>query len=298
VAADGTPSTLALLQAYVPNAGDGWTWAVDYLERFLESLRMRTEPPPPDAHGGFLSLVQTLGARTAELHRAFARRTGDPAFDPETFGPADLDAWKERLRAELGTTLEALEHRRRELTVPVRLEAQELVAARARIEARIGECAAPRGGTLKTRFHGDYHLGQVLVAKNDFMIIDFEGEPARALAERRAKHWPLRDVAGMLRSFDYARWTAYRRIAQGDEGARELEPRAAAWAEETSRAFLDAYAEAMRGGELFAAFEDVKPMLWLAELEKAMYELRYELGNRPGWVGIPLSGLLALARAA
>jgi maltose alpha-D-glucosyltransferase/alpha-amylase len=297
VATDGTTTTLALLQAYVANAGDGWTWAVDYLERFLEGLRVRTEPPPADAHSGFVSLVQTLGTRTAELHRAFARRTGDPAFDPETFGPADLDAWKLRLREELQATLEALEHRQRELTVPARLEARELQEARARLAARIDAAALPRGGTLKTRFHGDYHLGQVLLAKNDFVIIDFEGEPGRALEERRAKHWPLRDVAGMLRSFEYAQWAAFRHVAQGDEGARELEPRAAAWAEETSRAFLDAYVEGMHGGELFATFEEVKSMLWLAELEKAMYELRYELGNRPGWVGIPLAGLLALARA-
>jgi maltose alpha-D-glucosyltransferase/alpha-amylase len=296
--ADGTVTTLALLQGYVENDGDGWSYTLDYLERFLDARRTAAEPPPPDAHGGFAALMQTLGTRTAELHRALALRTGDPAFDPESFGPADLDAWKAKVREALHATVAALESHRREMTVPVRLEAQELLAARERLLERIDACGLPRDGTLKARSHGDFHLGQVLLARNDFVIIDFEGEPARTLAERRAKHWPLRDIAGMLRSFDYARWTALRRVAQGDEEARRLEPLAAAWVEEAQHAFLDAYAAATRGGELFGAFEDVRDLLGLAELEKALYEVRYELGNRPGWVGVPLAGVLALSRAA
>jgi maltose alpha-D-glucosyltransferase/alpha-amylase len=158
--------------------------------------------------------------------------------------------------------------------------------------------ARPRGGTLRTRAHGDYHLGQVLLTKNDFVIIDFEGEPGGTLADRRAKHTPLRDVAGMLRSFDYARWAALRDVARDDEALARLGPAADAWADEVQRAFLDAYAAGLAGGELFAALDEVRPLLALAELEKALYELRYELGSRPGWVGIPLAGLRALARAA
>ncbi len=296
VAADGTTTTLALLQAYVGNGGDAWSWAVDYLERFLERHRMQSDPPPPDVHGGFLALIETLGERTAELHRALALRTGDPAFDPETFGPADLDGWKHRLTGELRSTLDAVEAHMREMTVPVRLEAQELLAAREQLLARISASALPGIGTLKTRFHGDYHLGQVLLVNNDFVIIDFEGEPGRTLAERREKHWPLRDVAGMLRSFDYARWTALRRLSRGDDELQRLEPLAAAWADEARRTFLAAYTVGARG-ELFSDLGDVKDLLDLAMLEKGLYELRYELGNRPGWVGIALSGVLALARS-
>jgi maltose alpha-D-glucosyltransferase/alpha-amylase len=136
------------------------------------------------------------------------------------------------------------------------------------------------------------------VNEGDVIILDFEGEPARPLAERRAKSSPLRDVAGMLRSFDYARWAALRDVARDDEALARLGPAADAWADEVQRAFLDAYAAGLAGGELFAALDEVKPLLALAELEKALYELRYELGSRPGWVGIPLAGLLALARAA
>jgi maltose alpha-D-glucosyltransferase/alpha-amylase len=297
-APDGTVTTLALLQAYLENDGDGWSYTLDYLERFLDGRRTATEPVPEDAHGGYLALVQTLGTRTAELHRALARQTGDPAFDPEPFGPDDLEDWKRRVREELQTTLAAVEARRREMTVPVRLDAQELLGARERIVARIAAAAAPRSGTLKTRLHGDYHLGQVLLVKNDFLIIDFEGEPGRTAAERRAKHWPLRDVASMLRSFDYARWTALRRVAQGDEEAARLEPLATGWADEAQGAFLGAYERALQGTGLVVAFEEVRDLLALAELEKVLYELRYELGNRPGWVGIPLAGVLALARAS
>jgi maltose alpha-D-glucosyltransferase/alpha-amylase len=180
----------------------------------------------------------------------------------------------------------------------VRLDAQELLGARERLLARIAAAAAPRSGTLKTRLHGDYHLGQVLLVKNDFLIIDFEGEPGRTAGERRAKHWPLRDVASMLRSFDYARWTALRRVAQVDEEAARLEPLATGWADEAQSAFLGAYERALQGTGLVVAFEEVRDLLALAELEKVLYELRYELGNRPGWVGIPLAGVLAFARAS
>jgi maltose alpha-D-glucosyltransferase/alpha-amylase len=297
-ATDGTVTTLALLQAYVENDGDGWSYTLDYLERFLDGRRTATEPVPADVHGGYVALVQTLASRTAELHRALARRTGDPNFDPEPFGHADLEDWKRRVREEAHATFTAVEAHRRQMTVPVRLDAQELLDARERLLVRIDAAAAPRSGTLKTRSHGDYHLGQVLLAKNDFVIIDFEGEPGRPLAERRAKHWPLRDVAGMLRSFDYARWTALRRVAQGDEETARLEPLATAWADEVQSAFLGAYEQALRGAGLFAAFDEVRDLLALAELEKTLYELRYELGNRPGWVGIPLAGVLAFTRAS
>ena len=296
VAADGTPTTLALLQAYVTNAGDGWSWAVDYLERFLESRRMHDDAAPADAHGGFVALIETLGTRTAELHRAFATRSGDPAFDPEPFESADLEDWKGRLRDELATTVAAVVSHLDDMSAPARIEAHTLHEASPRLQAWIDGITLPQRGTLKTRLHGDYHLGQLLLVNNDFLIIDFEGEPGRALDERRAKQWPLRDVAGMLRSIDYVRWTALQRVAQGHDELRRLESIAAAWTDATRRAFLDAYARRAQGSGLFDDLADVGSLLALAEFEKSLYELRYELGNRPGWVGIALAGVVARAR--
>jgi len=292
-AADGTQMTLALLQGYVSNQGDGWSHTVEYLERYLE--QRRGAAAPAGAHGNYLALMQTLGTRTAELHRALATRTGDPAFDPEPVNECDLAQWKARVRAEAGTTLDLLAARRAQLTSPARDEALELIERRERLMASIDKRSLPSGAALKTRYHGDYHLGQVLLQKLDFLIIDFEGEPARSFEERRVKHLPLRDVAGMLRSFNYARWTALRQAVEGHGDLERLAPHAEEWEALARASFLRAYEEAVRGSDLYFSFDDMRGMLELFELEKALYELRYELNNRPGWVGIPLHGILALA---
>jgi maltose alpha-D-glucosyltransferase/alpha-amylase len=293
--ADGTPTTLALLQAFVPNQGDGWSYTLGYLERFLDAQRAAPEPPPRDVHGAYLALVRTLGTRTAELHLAFALGAGGPAFEPEPIAPEDLAAWKARVREELAATLDTLERGRNQLVLPAREEARAVLGLREELLARIAALEIGPGAGLKIRYHGDYHLGQVLLAKNDFRIIDFEGEPGRSLAERRSKHSPLRDVAGMLRSFDYARWQALRAAEHGpDDGAR-LAPLAAQWEAQAREAFLGAYEEGVRGSPIYASFEAVRPLLALFELEKAFYELRYELANRPGWARVPLQGILALA---
>ncbi|MCZ7563478.1 MAG: hypothetical protein M5U08_06380 [Burkholderiales bacterium] len=135
----------------------------------------------------------------------------------------------------------------------------------------------------------------MLVAQNDFLIIDFEGEPARTLEERRAKGSPLRDVAGMLRSFDYARWAALRAAARSDEERAQLAPLVDAWETEVRQTFLAAYAEGAAGSGLYTTFAQAQDLLGLFELDKALYELRYEINNRPDWVRIPLRGILALA---
>jgi maltose alpha-D-glucosyltransferase/alpha-amylase len=294
-AADGTPMTLALLQAYVSNQGDGWNYTLEYLDRFLEAQRTAAGPPAADAHGAYLSLAHTLGTRTAELHRALATPSGDPAFDPEPLAATDLEQWKARVRDEALATFALLERQRGQYPVPARDEMHELLERRERLLRRIERCGLPAGAPPKTRYHGDYHLGQVLLCRNDFVIIDFEGEPVRALAERRIKHSPLRDVAGMLRSFNYARWTALRHATQAHGDDERLEPLARAWEAEVRRAFLGAYEKTLRGAGLFDSLDAVRGLLELFELEKSLYELRYEIGNRPGWVRIPLLGILALA---
>jgi maltose alpha-D-glucosyltransferase/alpha-amylase len=293
-AADGTLMTLALLQAYVPNQGDGWSHTVEYLERFLE--KQRASGAPRDTHGIYLPLMQTLGTRTGELHCALAQRSGDPAFDPEPVTERDFAAWKAGIRAAAVSTLELLAARRGQLTSPARDDAAELLELSERLRRRVDGYRLPKDATQKTRFHGDYHLGQVLLQKLDFIITDFEGEPARPIEERRAKHSPLKDIAGMLRSFNYARWTALRRALEGHDDYERLAPHAEDWEARTRRSFLGAYEAAVRASGLYASFDDVRELLELFELEKALYELRYELGNRPGWVDIPLQGILAIAR--
>jgi maltose alpha-D-glucosyltransferase/alpha-amylase len=259
------PTTLALLQAYVPNQGDGWSYTLEYLRRWLETQR----GTPGASHAAYLLLIQGLATRTAELHRALATPSRNPAFTPEPLGGADVEAWKARVKEEAERTL-------------AMVKASELQERKAELLALIDSCAAPRGRALKIRHHGDYHLGQVLLANNDWYIIDFEGEPSRPLAESRLKASPLRDVAGMLRSFSYAKRSATK--------GSELDE----WERETRRAFLAAYAAAATESGLFEAFEDVSGLVRLFELEKALYELRYELGNRPDWVQVPLAGLLAM----
>jgi maltose alpha-D-glucosyltransferase/alpha-amylase len=291
-AADGATTTLALLQAFVVNQGDGWAYTLDYLERYFEGRRTLTEPPPEDAHGGYLSLVHTLGIRTAELHRAFALRTGNTAFDPEPVTGDDVVAWKARVRDDVIATLDLLARSRDTVPAAARDETEAVLGSRDALLSKVEACPVPREGLVKTRYHGDYHLGQVLLASNDFLIIDFEGEPARPLEERRAKHSALRDVAGMLRSFSYARWTALDRTARNAEDFARLAPLAAAWEAEARRTFLDAYDQTAGGGH--AALDAARGLLPLFELEKALYELGYEINNRPAWVRIPLAGLRAL----
>jgi maltose alpha-D-glucosyltransferase/alpha-amylase len=237
----------------------------------------------------------TLGERTAQLHRALTLPGGGPDFDPEPVTDADVASWKARVHAEAQATLELLAARTERLDEKMREDAKALLKNPRGLLDRIDATAFDPAGARKLRYHGDFHLGQVLLRQNDFLIIDFEGEPARSLQERRAKHSPLRDVAGMLRSFDYARWNALRPAAlHGDDEAR-CAALASAWLDAARTAFLDGYARAADGAGLYAAFDSARDLLRLFEIEKALYELRYELDNRPGWAGIPLAGLRSLA---
>lgn len=295
-AANGVVVSLALVQAFVANQGDGWSYTLAYLERFLEPLRTSAETVPPDVHGAYLALVQTLGVRTAELHVALAKVTGDAAFDPEPLGTADLAALRQRALAEAQESFTLLQARVDQLADAERDEARELLQQLEHVRSRIAALAADGAGGVKIRYHGDYHLGQVLVTRNDFVIIDFEGEPARSFEERRAKGSALRDVAGMLRSFNYAHWSALRRVAHGSDELDRLTPHAQAWEQQARAAFLAGYQRAVRGTPLAVAVETGSGLLGLFELEKALYELRYELGNRPDWVSVPLQGIRALLR--
>ena len=298
IAADGATTSLALLQGQVANQGDGWSYTLDYLERTFESQLAVSTEPAADMHGAYLSLAHTLGTRTAELHKALALRTGDPAFEPEALEQSDLVAWKQRVHDDALMTLTLLEQHQNGFPAPAVENTRLLLDQRQQLLERIEGCGMPAGTCLKTRYHGDYHLGQVLVNNNDFIIIDFEGEPARPLAERRAKHSALRDVAGMLRSFDYARWSALLRDTYTDVDRDRLAPLAQGWARETRETFLRAYDETARNAGLYESMAEIQGLIDLFELEKALYELRYETGNRPAWINVPLLGVLALCGLA
>lgn len=295
VAADHSVMALALLQAYVSNQGDGWTYTLEYLDRHFAPTLKPAESVPEGIHGSYLTLARTLGQRTAELHRALATPGGGKDFDPEPVLDGDVAGWKAGVLAEAKTTLELLSRRASQLEGRAGADAAALLKNAELVSRRIASISFETTGARKLRYHGDYHLGQVLLRDNDFLIIDFEGEPARTLEERRAKHSPLRDVAGMLRSFDYARWSGLRRAAQTPEEEARCAPLAEAWLGEARSAFLEGYAEGVANAGLFGSFAAAKDLLTLFEIEKALYELRYELDNRPTWAGIPLAGLLALS---
>jgi maltose alpha-D-glucosyltransferase / alpha-amylase len=297
--ADGRTMTLAMVQSYVANQGDGWDYTLGYLERFLRDVATTDgavdAPDVLAVHGGFLALIGTLGRRTAELHRALATRTGAAAFDPEPLSATDVAGYRTHAASDATTTLALLRERLGTLPPAAQADAEALLRAADTLQANIAERRfvgeGGSGAALKSRYHGDYHLGQVLVKDNDFIIIDFEGEPARSFEERRAKSSPLRDVAGMLRSFNYARWSALRRVAQSPEEAEKLAAPAIAWEQATRDAFMKGYAGTLAqpdGAPIDAG------LLALFELEKALYELRYELNNRADWVQVPLHGVLAL----
>jgi maltose alpha-D-glucosyltransferase/alpha-amylase len=293
VAEDGRTATLALIQQYVYNQGSAWDYTLNYLDRFFEDAS-RQAATGADVHGGYNTLIRTLGLRTGELHAAFARSAGLSAFDPVPLTAADVATLSERVRADAADALDRLARRRDSLPEVARGEADRLLAERERLLARIAEHAKQRAEGSKTRVHGDYHLGQVLLVQNDFVITDFEGEPSRTMEERAQKHSPLKDVAGMLRSFDYAMHAALNKFVAVRPDAKEaVEPAARQWQQLATAAFLDGYEEGAHAGGLANLRGQAKGLLELFMLEKAVYELKYEVDNRPDWVRIPVSGLLA-----
>jgi maltose alpha-D-glucosyltransferase/alpha-amylase len=293
---EGTPVTLALLQAFVMNQGDGWDYTVNYLTRFLEERRTAVALAE-DAHGAYLELVKTLATRTAELHRALSTPSADEAFSPEPIKEQDLAAWRLNVRADAERTLEMLAQRAPQLPAAVIPEVDILLSRREILLKRIDASVPGPLRGLKTRYHGDYHLGQVLLKRNDFIIVDFEGEPGRPLAERRMKQSPLRDVAGMLRSFTYARWTGMQRCTvQSAEDCGRWDALLDKWESDVKSMFIATYDAIARPAGIYKSLEEVQSLLRLFEIEKALYETRYELGNRPDWASIPLRSLNAFTQ--
>ena len=296
-AVDGAVYTLALLQAQVENQGDAWTYTVDRLARLLESYDSTDDRKHEDT-GPMVERMQVLARRIAELHLALARPTGNPAFDPEPVRSDDLERWAATVADECRHTLGLLSSHRKAWAEPLAGLAQRVVEAAPRLVERINRVLHSPVAGVKTRLHGDLHLGQVLLSRDDFLLIDFEGEPTRTLAERRAKHSALRDVAGMLRSFDYARHAALHRSGSTGSELDRLAPVAREWERRMREGFLHTYGQVVVEGGLYASvadFEAAASLIDLFELEKAFYELRYEMDNRPDWIGVPLVGIAGLA---
>jgi maltose alpha-D-glucosyltransferase/alpha-amylase len=261
----GGVASLALLQRFEPNRGDAWDTTLRRLRAVLDG------EPMADS----VAALGRLGRTTAELHLALSGGTGD--FSAEPIDAGDVDRWRRAIQDEVRLATEALA--RREIDVDA-----DALLRRAKGLSRLA-------GALKTRHHGDYHLGQVL-ERNDgsFAIIDFEGEPSKPLDQRRQKHSPLRDVAGMLRSFDYARHAALR---AGDAADPNRARRAADWYIAVREQFLEIYVQAIQAGQPDLLPRDIAGPLAALELEKAAYEVLYELDNRPDWLPIPLAALTA-----
>ena len=295
VGADGAVRTLCLLQAHVSNQGDGWMMMLGTLQRHLEELRARSGPPPADVHGAHLALTETLGRRTAELHLALAQSAGDPDFAPEPLIEVDHALERREVAAAARDALAALDSALGSLDADAQWKARRVLEARAALLSHIDTFTAPAPARLKTRIHGDFHLAQVLVTRNDFVIVGFEGDPALAVPERRRKHSPMRDVAAMLRSFAQVQASALRAVAQTPEEAAELAPAARAWEAATRTAFLHGYVSVAGDGVLYSSgFDPRQTQLPLFELHRALADLTAALAGaeRRDEAGAPDPGAL------
>ncbi len=317
---DGTRAAVGILQEYVANVGDAWRFTLDSLDRFFDSalgflsqgrelqrasapLAQRARQPiPSDAEaliGAYLAQVRLLGQRTAEMHLALASDRDAPDFEPEAFTTLHQRSLYQSARTLRRQNLQLLRRRRRSLADADQTLADEILEHETLLDAQLRSIMERRIKAERTRVHGDFHLGQVLYTGGDFFIIDFEGEPARTLNERRFKRSPLRDVCGMLRSFHYAREWALRRGRRREQDIPVLVEPAAAWVDWVSAAYLSSWLEHCQGADFLPSDPgEFTVLLEFYLLEKCLYELGYELNNRQDWVGIPMVGLRDLLAGA
>ena len=291
---------IALLVGFTPNQGDGWTFTLDALARYFERvLASRHEPAEASITeligGVYPERARQLGQRTAEMHLALAAGEDRAEFAAEPFSTHYQRSLYQAMRQSAGRILRQLRRQLPRLPEALRPLAAEIVGEQSRIYARFGRLLTRKIEASKIRIHGDYHLGQVLNTGKDFMILDFEGEPRRSLGERLLKRSPLVDVAGMLRSFDYAAAAALR--LQNPADAPRLDPWASAWVRSITREFLQSYLATANGAPFLPAeAADMSLLLTVFVLDKAIYEIGYESSYRPDFLPIPLQAVIRLLR--
>jgi maltose alpha-D-glucosyltransferase/alpha-amylase len=309
------PIAIGLLQGFIPNQGDAWTYTKDAMGRYFEKVLSRVReiqdiPKAPVSlfdidlssipqllleliEGHYLEMVTLLGKRTGEMHLALSSAPDEPDFAPEPFSMLYQRSVYQSMRGLVRRVLQSLRKKIKTLPEPLQEQATWMLGSEEKILRRLQEIVGRRFSAMKIRIHGDYHLGQVLYTGKDFVIIDFEGEPARELTERRLKRSPLRDVAGMVRSFHYAAYMALLKEASlRSEDIPVLEPWTDLWYRYVSGVFIRSYFETVGNAPIIPEEKkELEIMLNAFLLEKAIYELGYELNNRPEWVIIPFRGL-------
>lgn len=314
----GRRITLASLVEFVPNQGDAWAYTEDVLRRYFETAfaereRMQDLPLPQkplawaeeeelppavyNAVGSFIESARLLGRRTGELHTFLASEHENPNFAPESFSTLYQRSMYQSMRNLHGPVFQILRKKLKDLPETLRSDAEKVLGLESNILDRFRAITRMKATGRRIRCHGDFHLGQVLYTGKDFVIIDFEGEPARPLSERRIKRSPLKDVAGMLRSFQYAAYSAS--FAQETHGMIKpddllfSEMIVNLWYQWVSRVFFKEYLKAAESaGVLPTNREELQVLLDIFLLEKAVYEIGYELNNRPDWLKVPFKGLL------
>ena len=291
-------SVLAVVHAFVENQGDAWSLVLASLERLIDAQQLNLAEPIEETPDTLVLLqrLRQIGRLTAELHQALGSRPDIPDFAPEPIAAADIAGWVDTLSARAGERFDMLAERLATLPEPARAMAATLVGHRAAILSHI---ASWRDLTLegtRIRHHGDFHLGQILICKDDAYLLDFEGEPRRPLEERRHKAPPARDVAGLIRSIDYAVSAAIDHSTDvSAEDLTLLRPLMQGWGDKMTAAFWDSYRETPAEVALWPAREEqARQLLDVFLLEKALYEIEYELAHRPDWLRVPLAGTLRI----
>jgi maltose alpha-D-glucosyltransferase / alpha-amylase len=320
---DGQTATVGVLHTFATNEGDAWEYTIDQLGPYYERaaaqpggppdldtsarglLHMASQPSPSQASdliGAFLEDARLLGQRTAELHNVLGTDYEDPAFAPESFTIFYQRSLYQSMRNLTGRVLQGLEARKEFVPAEFRADAERVAGLEDAVLNRFRRLIERKINALRIRCHGDYHLGQVLFTGKDFCITDFEGEPLHPLSERRLKRNPLRDVAGMIRSFHYA---AFSPLTKGESGVvvrsadvQSLRAWGSAWYGWVSACFLSGYFAAIAPELIPNSTEELEILLDAYLLEKAIYELGYEMNNRPDWIVIPITGILDLIGGA
>lgn len=297
----GEPHLLMIAQGYLSNQGDAWDWTQNTLERAIrDEMEPHQKAPEPhaDALQELAAFAALLGQRLGEMHQVLAAPTRDPAFQPRVSNARDAQAWGKQVSAQLKHAFDLLEQHRGELDAQSQALVDDLGKQRKGLLRQVTELARQAVGGLLIRVHGDLHLGQVLVVQGDAYLIDFEGEPARPLQERRGKHSPYKDVSGVLRSFDYAAAMVLRSASGVHVSALASQARqrvARQYLHQARHAFVEAYGLATASlPHAWEHAEGERAALALFSLEKAAYEILYEAENRPSWLAVPLHGLHGL----